>query len=105
MKRLMTIMAAAGLLAALPNAVRADDGAENFNKKCATCHGKDGTGHTPMGEKLKAKDLSKDDIAEDKIVATITTGIPEKKMPAFKDKLSDDEMKDVAKYVKTLKKN
>jgi mono/diheme cytochrome c family protein len=102
MKLFIVIVAAALGISGI--AYADDAGKENFEKKCATCHGKDGTGKTPMGEKLKAKDLTATAVAEDKIMAAMQNGIPDKKMPAFKDKLSDDEMKGVAAYVKAFKK-
>lgn len=104
MKRI-TFIAALALCASAPAFARADgDGAEVYNKKCSSCHGKDGAGKTTMGEKLKVKDLAKTELDEAKIVATITDGIAAKKMPAFKEKLSDEEIKAAAQFVKTLKK-
>ena len=33
----------------------AADAAANWNQHCASCHGKDGSGHTMMGKKLASK--------------------------------------------------
>jgi cytochrome c6 len=75
----------------------AADAAALFASKCAACHGKDGKG-SPVGKKMGAEDLTKVKESEAKLVATITDG--EKKMPAFKGKLSPEEIDALAKYVK-----
>ncbi|MFT3915849.1 MAG: c-type cytochrome [Anaeromyxobacteraceae bacterium] len=90
------------LLAVLSvGAARADDAKAVFEKKCAVCHGKDGH-PTPMGQKMGAKDLTsladpKADVAP--VVASITNGKPPK-MQAFKGKLTDAEIADLAKYIR-----
>lgn len=98
-------------VAALSGYARAD-GAETFSKKCATCHGKDGKGKTQMGEKLKVRDLSdpavQAKIKDDEMEKQINEGTKDKqtgkeRMPAFKGKLTPAEIKDVIKFVHTLK--
>jgi cytochrome c6 len=75
------------------------DAAALFASKCAVCHGKDGKG-SPSGKKMGVKDLSAEkgesakEIAED-----ISAG--KGKMPAFKEKLSPEEIDALAKYVKS----
>lgn len=94
-------------------AFAAEAGQRPFNAKCASCHGKDGKGQTEMGQKRHAKDLTDPKVQaalkDADIVKDITDGIEETpehgKMPAYKDKLSDDEVKAVAAYVRTLKAN
>jgi len=67
------------------------DGAATYTAKCKMCHGAN-------GEKNFA-DLSKSEVDLIKI-ATDGKG----KMPAYKGKLSDDDIKAVVAYIKTLKK-
>ena len=50
-----TALVAAGLMWATSVGLAAD-AAENWNKQCASCHAKDGSGNTKMGKKLKVKD-------------------------------------------------
>jgi cytochrome c6 len=76
----------------------AAEGKEIFAQKCAACHGPDGKGKTKMGEKLGVKDLTALDSSVD-VQKTIEEGKPPK-MTAYKGKLSDDEIKAVAAYVK-----
>ena len=93
MKRLALCLA----LLATAAVVRAEDSATLFSQKCAVCHGKDGKG-TPAGLKMGAKDLSTLKLSHDEIVKDIANG--EGKMPAFKGKLTDEQIQSLAKYVK-----
>ena len=83
----------------------ADTGADVFKAKCAACHGADGKGETTMGKNLKLKDLGSAEVQK-KSDAELTTLISDgkKPMPAYKGKLTDDEIQQVVKYVRTLKK-
>ncbi|MHB8877280.1 MAG: c-type cytochrome [Myxococcaceae bacterium] len=104
MKRLLT--AAVAVLVLSPAVVLADD-AETWDKKCASCHGKDGKGKTKMGEKMGAKDYTdakvQDAITDAQLEKGITEGLKEKKMPAFKDKLKPEEIQGLVKYMRSLK--
>ena len=90
MKRLV----APALLATLglPAPARAQDAAAAFRSACAVCHGFDGK---------KRGDLGAIEADEATVARWIAGGIPEKKMPAFKGKLADDEIQALAHYVKT----
>jgi len=79
--------------------VRAEDAKALFVQKCAACHGPDGKGETPMGKKMGAKDLSgeaKDSLPE--LTKDIEGGKPPK-MPAFKDRLTPDQIQLLAKFI------
>ncbi len=78
-------------------------GAGVYKAKCATCHGADGSGNTPVGKSLQVADLRSPDVQK-KSDAELTQSINEGKgnMPAFKDALSADEIKSVLAYVRTL---
>src|SRR5215467_16215303 len=83
----------------------ADGGADTFKAKCAMCHGPSGAGDTTMGKNLKLRDLGSADVqkqSDDELMAIITKG--KNKMPAYDGKLSGDQIKDVVKYIRTLKK-
>jgi cytochrome c6 len=73
------------------------DAAALFAAKCAACHGKDGKG-TAVGQKMGAHDITALKEGEAQIAAVITNG--KGKMSAYKDKLSQDEIKALAKFVK-----
>lgn len=72
---------------------------------CAKCHKEDGAGGKVVidGETLKAaslisKNIKKDD--DEEIFGHIKNGIADEGMPAFKDRLSDEEIKSVVKYIR-----
>ena len=84
----------------------AADGAALYAQHCASCHGKDGSGSTTMGKKLAVKDYR-----DAKVQAGFSDAEAEKaikdgkdKMKAFKDKLSDADVKALVAYVRSLKK-
>ena len=83
----------------------ADSGADLFKSKCASCHGADGKGETTMGKNLKLKDLGSAEV-QGKSDADLTTIISDgkKPMPGYKGKLTDDQIQEVVKYIRTLKK-
>ena len=88
-----------------PSAFAGDEGAATFKSKCAMCHGQDATGNTPMGKNLKIRDLTSADVQKQSdadIIATITKG--KNKMPEYGSKLSKDQIADLGKFIRTLKK-
>src|SRR5262249_11301226 len=81
----------------------AADAAANWSRLCASCHGKDGSGNTTMGKKLGVKDYSKDQGFSD-AEATNVIKNGKGKMKAYKDKLSDADVKALVAYLRSLKK-
>lgn len=91
-------------LALASSAFAGADGAAVFKAKCAMCHGADGSASTGMGKSMGLKPLSSPEVqqmSDADLTALVTNG--KGKMPAYKGKLSDDEISAVVKYVKTLK--
>lgn len=83
----------------------ADAGADTFKAKCAPCHGATGAGDTTMGKNLKLRDLGSADVqkeTDDAITSIITAG--KGKMPAYGTKLSKDQVGELVKFIRTLKK-
>ena len=88
-----------------PAAFAGDEGATTFKSKCAMCHGQDATGNTTMGKNLKIRDLTSADVQKQSdadIIAIIAKG--KNKMPEYGSKLSKDQIADLGKYIRTLKK-
>ena len=77
-----------------------------YAANCARCHGSDGTGHTTMGEMTQARDLTdaawQSRRSTARMIASVTNGRGE--MPAFKRKLSRQEIAAAVAYVRTLKR-
>jgi len=92
------------LLLVIP-AGKADDTAALYKSKCAMCHAADGSGDTPTGKAMKVADLRSDAVQKQtdaQLTASTTDG--KNKMPAFKGKLTDAQIKDLVKYVRELAK-
>jgi cytochrome c6 len=93
------------LLALVPTFIAAEDaaGADVYKAKCVTCHAKDGSGDTPVGKSLQSADLRSPEVQK-KSDAELTTSISEGKgnMPAFKTLISEDEVRSVLSYVRSL---
>ncbi len=96
------------LMLAFSTVASAEDAVDLWKAKCKSCHGEDGAAKTKMGEKHKIPDISSmkwqgrhDDA---KIQAAIADGVPETKMKAYKDKLSEAEIDSLVRYVRGLKK-
>ncbi|HUJ30288.1 MAG TPA: cytochrome c [Candidatus Acidoferrum sp.] len=97
------LFVAATLFFAAP--AHAQGGAALFKAKCAPCHGADGKGDTSMGKTLKVRDLSSEEVQKqtDAELTAITEN-GKNKMPAYKGKLTDAQISDLVKYIRTLKK-
>lgn len=111
MKTKITTLLIVGLIVCVARLASAADAAENWNKMCASCHGKDGTGNTMMGRKLAVKDLTDAKVqaalTDEQATKAITDGVTEDgkdKMKSFKDKLTADEIKALVAYIRTFKK-
>jgi mono/diheme cytochrome c family protein len=86
-------------------AVWAEDAAAVYKAKCAMCHGPDGKGDTPTGKAMKVASLVSDEVqkkTDAQLIDSTTNG--KNKMPAFKGKLTDDQIKDLIKYIRGLAK-
>jgi mono/diheme cytochrome c family protein len=90
---------------------RGADPKTNWINNCMQCHGTDGSANTSMGKALDAKDLTNAQIqstfTDAEAAAAIKDGVTKDgvtKMIAFGGRLSDDEIKALVAYVRTLKK-
>ncbi|MBV9074020.1 MAG: cytochrome c [Acidobacteria bacterium] len=91
------------LTTALSGMVAAQSAADLYKGKCQGCHGVDGHA-SPIGKKLGAKDFNDPDVAkmsQADIVRITTEG--RNRMPAYKGKLTEQQIRELAKYVKEMK--
>ena len=109
MKVIVTIIVS--LFAASAVSLYAADAKANWDANCAQCHGKSGNADTKMGKQLNAKDLTDPKVqaafTDAKATQSIKEGVKENgktTMKAFGGKLTDDEIKALVAYVRTLKK-
>jgi mono/diheme cytochrome c family protein len=81
---------------------------EVWEKRCVLCHGADGRSRTKKGKQLKAPDFTgskwQKHTTDQEIVDTITNGVPKRKMPPFKDKLSEAEIQAMVPFLRSLAK-
>lgn len=82
-------------------------GADLFASKCVSCHGKDSKGAASMVNMLKvdasALDLTdKGTLAkkDEELLKTVADG--KGKMPSYKDKLKEEEIKSIISYLRSL---
>lgn len=107
-RSLMLLVLGAAMLFLVSNFAWSADspGETTFKAKCVLCHGADGTGNTPLGKQLQAANLHSPDVQKrtnadlHKVVHDGQTN-----MPAFADQLSDQEITQVIKYVRTFGKS
>jgi mono/diheme cytochrome c family protein len=83
----------------------AQDAASLYKAKCVMCHSADGSGSSPAGKAMKVPDLRSDEVQK-KTDAQLTDVLVngKNKMPAYKDKLSGDEVKGLVGYMRALAK-
>ena len=105
------VMLTASLLVASGMSVGAADAKALWDANCAQCHGKTGNADTKMGKTLNAKDLTNPSVqagfTDAKATQSIKEGVKENgktTMKAFAGKLTDDQIKALVAYVRTLKK-
>ena len=111
MKYKLPLALAASLLVAASSAFAAE-ATENYAKYCASCHGKDGAGHTKAGRLVKVKDLTdgayQKSFTDADAVKALADGQTDKdghvQMKPLKDKLTGDEITALVAYVRTLAK-
>ena len=104
---LILLLAGAGLLPVPLKSAEGDqpDGAGLYKQKCSMCHGAEGKGFTA----LKTPDFTdpkwQEGITDKEIVETIKNGKKGTPMPAFGDKLKDDEIQALVAYIRSLNSN
>lgn len=83
------------------------DAAKIFKSKCATCHGANGNGDTTMGKKLKARDLRSAEVqkqSDQELYDWVANGKEKTKMPAYKAKMSKEDIEALVALMRDLAK-
>jgi len=105
MNRVITAMLAIAFLFAFTTRTFAqDDAAALYKVKCQVCHGPDGKGDTPAGKKLEVKDFHSPEVAkmsDAELIEAVKKG--KGKMQGYEGKLTDDQIKSLIKYIRSLK--
>ncbi|OGP04440.1 MAG: hypothetical protein A2Z91_00530 [Deltaproteobacteria bacterium GWA2_38_16] len=84
-------------------------GADLYKGKCASCHGKAGEGSAALAKMLKVDNAklalnsaTTQKLSNAELLKVTSDG--RGKMPAYKGKLKDDELKQLVDFIRTLKK-
>jgi cytochrome c553 len=92
-------------------AAQAADGKANWITNCSECHGKDGRGRTEEGKKLRITDLSNPQVqasfTDAQAFKVIKHGLKDDRgtvMHPTSYRLTDEEIQDLVKHVRSLKK-
>jgi mono/diheme cytochrome c family protein len=98
----LAAIALALLLSALALAQSAPD---IYKAHCSACHGAHGKGDTMLGENLKIRPLASDEVQKQSDAELfIIIGKGKNRMPSFERKLSKDQIGNLVKYIRSLKK-
>lgn len=87
----------------LPVAEAQSDAGKTFQAKCVLCHAADGSGSSPTGKALHAKDLRSAEVqalSDAVLTETITTG--KGKMPAFGARIQPADIQKLVAYIRSL---
>ena len=88
----------------VPSAMQAQSNADKIYKtNCVLCHSADGSGSSPTGKAMHAKDLRSDEVQK-QIDAALSEVITKGrgKMPAFGAKIKPDEVTKLVAYIRAL---
>ena len=84
-------------------AASGNETASTFKLQCSSCHGTNGVGDTSLGKTLKAADLRSPELqkqSDAQLAQVITDG--RKNMPSFGNSLTQDQIRDLVAYIRTL---
>ena len=76
---------------------------EVYKAKCQACHAVDGSGNTPMGKKLNARDFKLPEVQKEtdaELMAITKKG--KNKMPGFEGKVTATQLKELVGYIRGL---
>ena len=82
-------------------------GKDLYSTNCMICHRESGKGGkvTIEGKTIKPDDLTSDSLkkhSDEKLFSHVSDGVPDEGMPAFKGKLTDDEIRSIVQHVRSL---
>ncbi len=92
-------------VAATAVSVSAQQAAGVYKAKCAPCHGVTGEADTPAGKAFKVPSFSSDGVLKQSDADLLEIARNGRgKMPAWHDKLSDDQLKGLVTFIHSLQK-
>lgn len=101
--KIRTVLSTIAIVAAASMAMAQAPGADVYKTKCQSCHGATGAPSPAMAKAMGVKPISEvKSTPEAKMIAVTTNGAG--KMPGFKGKLTDAQIKDSVSYFRSLAK-
>jgi mono/diheme cytochrome c family protein len=79
----------------------AESGEATYKAKCQSCHGSTGTPNAGIAKAMNVKPAAEYKASEKEEIDAVANG--KGKMPAFKGKLTDEQIKGSVEYFRTLK--
>jgi len=81
------------------------DARKLFSEKCARCHKEDGSGGKILvdGEELRVPNFASEMMKKEpdnEFIEVIKNGIPDEGMPSFKKELTEEQIKDLVKFIR-----
>ena len=95
------VVVSAVLLASAGRTLAQGAGEETYKANCQMCHGERGAADTPAGKAMGAKSFKGPELpkmSNAAVMAIIKNGSG--RMPAFKDRLTDGQIKDVLTFIR-----
>lgn len=103
MMKIRTGISMIAIVAAAMVAMAQGPGADVYKTKCQSCHGATGVPSAGMAKTMGVKPIGEvKSMTEEKMIGVTTNGAG--KMPAFKGKLTDAQIKDSVSYFRSLAK-
>ena len=103
MKRILATSALLALALAVP-AFGQGTAADLYKTRCQGCHGADGKGKTPVAASMGVRDFTTPPVSKESDADMISiTAKGKNKMPAYAGKLTDDQIKDLVKLIRSFK--
>jgi cytochrome c6 len=103
MKSLLCLPAIFLLSLSMSQPAFSQSAAELYSSKCKMCHGADGKGDSPAGKATGTRSFKSPEVAKETAAEMITlTKSGKNKMPGYKDKLTDQQIKDLVTYLRGL---
>jgi mono/diheme cytochrome c family protein len=75
---------------------------DTYNKKCAVCHAKDGSGNTAKGKKVHVKDVHENMKDSEAAMIKVVTDGKGDDMDSYKSEFSPDQIKALVDYYRSL---
>jgi len=101
--KIRTGIAMIAIMAAAAVVMAQGPGADVYKTKCQSCHGATGVPSPAMAKAMGVKPIGEVKSSPEAKMITVTTN-GEGKMPAFKGKLTDAQIKDSVSYFRSLAK-